>query len=34
MRAEFVAVNTRLESLNTKLGVIICRLSGEGNLEE
>jgi predicted transcriptional regulator len=45
MRAEFVAVNARLDrietdinqrfdSLNTKIDVIIRRLSGEGNLEE
>ena len=34
MRAEFVAVNARLESLDTKIDIIIRRLSGEGNLEE
>ena len=34
MRAEFVAVNARLESLDAKIDIIIRRLSGEGNLEE
>jgi tetrahydromethanopterin S-methyltransferase subunit G len=34
MRAEFVAVNARLESLDTKIDIIIRRLSGEGNLEQ
>jgi tetrahydromethanopterin S-methyltransferase subunit G len=33
MRAEFVAVNARLESLDAKIDIIIRRLSGEGNLE-
>jgi hypothetical protein len=33
MRAEFVAVKTQLKSLDTKIDVIIRRLSGEGNLE-
>jgi ABC-type phosphate transport system auxiliary subunit len=33
MRAEFVAVNARLESLGAKIDIIIRRLSGEGNLE-
>jgi hypothetical protein len=32
MRAEFVAVNARLESLDAKIDIIIRRLSGEGNL--
>jgi ABC-type phosphate transport system auxiliary subunit len=32
MRAEFVAVNARLDSLDTKIDIIIRRLSGEGNL--
>jgi tetrahydromethanopterin S-methyltransferase subunit G len=34
MRAEFVAVNARLESLDAKIDIIIRRLSGEGNLEQ
>jgi tetrahydromethanopterin S-methyltransferase subunit G len=34
MRAEFVAVNARLESLDAKIDIIIRRLSGEGNLEK
>ena len=34
MRAEFVAVNARLESLDAKIDIIIRRLSGEGNLGE
>jgi ABC-type phosphate transport system auxiliary subunit len=33
MRAEFTAVNARLESLDAKIDIIIRRLSGEGNLE-
>jgi tetrahydromethanopterin S-methyltransferase subunit G len=33
MRAEFVGVNARLDSLDTKIDIIIRRLSGEGNLE-
>jgi ABC-type phosphate transport system auxiliary subunit len=32
MRAEFQAINARLESLDTKIGTIVRRLSGEGNL--
>jgi ABC-type phosphate transport system auxiliary subunit len=34
MRAEFTAVNARLESLDAKIDTIIRRLSGEGNLGE
>ena len=34
MRTEFVPVNARLESLDTKIDIIIRRLSGEGNLEQ
>jgi hypothetical protein len=34
MRAEFMAVNARLESLDAKIDIIIRRLSGEGNLGE
>jgi tetrahydromethanopterin S-methyltransferase subunit G len=34
MRAEFTAVNARLESLDAKIDIIIRRLSGEGNLPE
>jgi tetrahydromethanopterin S-methyltransferase subunit G len=33
MRSEFTAVNARLDSLDTKIDIIIRRLSGEGNLE-
>jgi tetrahydromethanopterin S-methyltransferase subunit G len=33
MRAEFTAVNARLDSIDTKIDIIIRRLSGEGNLE-
>jgi ABC-type phosphate transport system auxiliary subunit len=32
MRSEFVTVNARLDSLDTKIDIIIRRLSGEGNL--
>jgi vacuolar-type H+-ATPase subunit I/STV1 len=34
MRAEFVTVNARLESLAAKIDIIIRRRSGEGNLEK
>lgn len=34
MRAEFVAVNARLDSIDTKIDIIIRRLCGEGNLEQ
>jgi tetrahydromethanopterin S-methyltransferase subunit G len=31
MRAEFVAVNARLESLDAKIDIIMRRITGEGN---
>jgi ABC-type phosphate transport system auxiliary subunit len=34
MRAEFIAVNARIDSLDRKIDIIIRRLSGEGNLPE
>jgi hypothetical protein len=34
MRAEFIAVNARLDSFDNKIDIIIRRLSGEGNLGE